>query len=143
MAKFRFAFLLELAIDEREEAARAMQTAQAAIVSARQKLEQVEIFRGEYRARLMASGQGGITVTQYRDFQQFLGKLDGAATAQQGEITRLEEVYARQKAAWLECEKKVKAFEALKVRHEQEEQKRESRREQKLIDEFNSRPRER
>ncbi|HSC79189.1 MAG TPA: flagellar export protein FliJ [Chitinolyticbacter sp.] len=143
MAKFRFAFLLELAIDEREEAARSMQAAQAAIVSATQKLEQVEVFRGEYRNRLMASGQGGMTVTQYRDFQQFLGKLDGAATAQQGEIVRLEQVYTQQKQAWLECEKKVKAFEALKVRHDQDELKRESQREQKLIDEFNSRPRER
>ncbi|UXY14588.1 flagellar export protein FliJ [Chitiniphilus purpureus] len=143
MAEFRFHFLLQLAQDEREEAARAMQAAQAAVQSAKHKLEQVETFRDEYRGRLMASGQGGMTVVQWRDYQQFLAKLDAAASAQQAEIVRLEALYLQHKEVWLACEKKVKAFEALKVRHEQDELRRESKREQKLIDEFNSRPRQR
>ncbi|GAA5785997.1 flagellar export protein FliJ [Chitiniphilus shinanonensis] len=143
MAKFRFAFLLEMARDDREEAARTMQAAQVALLNGKQKLEQVETFRAEYRGRLMASGQGGITVVQWRDFQQFLAKLDHAATTQRGEVERLDRVYQQCRDAWHECEKKVKAYEALESRHHAAELAREAKQEQKLNDEFNSRPRQR
>ncbi|TJZ65888.1 flagellar export protein FliJ [Chitiniphilus eburneus] len=143
MAKFRFAFLLDMARDDREEAARAMQAAQVALLSGKQKLEQVENFRAEYRGRLMSSGQGGITVVQWRDFQHFLAKLDTAANAQRGEVARLEQAYEQCRDAWHECEKKVKAYEALETRHQAAELAREAKQEQKLNDEFNSRPRQR
>ncbi len=139
MAAFRFAFLLQLAQDEREEASRAMQTAQAAWLLAKSKLEQVDGFRAEYRARLANSAQAGMSVIQWRDFQLFLAKLDGAAVQQGDEVARLGFEYERRKADWLACEKKVKAFDALRVRHEQSELKKENQREQKMLDEFNSR----
>ncbi|WP_410498984.1 flagellar export protein FliJ [Chitinibacter sp. S2-10] len=141
MAKFRFAFLLQLAQDEREDASRAMQAAQAAWLQGQAKLEQVDSFRAEYRGRLASSAQTGMSVTQWRDFQLFLAKLDTAAIQQSEEVNRLSAVYEERKVQWLECEKKVKAFEALRVRHEQNEISRENRREQKILDEFNSRPR--
>ncbi|WP_157313970.1 flagellar export protein FliJ [Chitinibacter sp. GC72] len=139
MAAFRFAFLLQLAQDEREEASRAMQSAQAAWLLAKSKLEQVDGFRTEYRARLANSAQTGISVTQWRDFQLFLAKLDAAAIQQGDEVSRLELEYERRKTDWLACEKKVKAFDALRVRHEQNEMRKENQREQKILDEFNSR----
>lgn len=141
MAKFRFAFfLLQLSRDNREEAARTMQTASGKLNSARQKLDQVNAYRNEYRARLTQSAQGGITVTQYRDYQLFLTRLDTAAEQQALEVQRAQVEYERCKAEWMECEKKVKAFEALEERHQAAELRREGQREQKLNDEFNSRP---
>ncbi|GGP20749.1 flagellar export protein FliJ [Silvimonas iriomotensis] len=141
MAQFRFAFLLTLSREQREEAARLMQSAAARTETARQKLIQVEDYRSEYRARLTQSGQGGMTVTQWRDFQLFLGRLDEAAAQQMAEVERLQREYDKLKGAWQECEKKVKAFETLETRHNQNEIKREARQEQKLVDEFNMRPR--
>lgn len=140
VAQFRFALLLTLSREQREDAARIMQSAAAKAEMARQKLVQVNGYRDEYRARLTQSGQGGMTVTQWRDYQIFLARLDEAATQQQGEVERLQRDYDRHKAAWQECEKKVKAFEKLEDRHNVDEIKRESRQEQKLVDEFNSRP---
>ena len=139
MAAFRFAFLLQLAFDEREEASRLMQAAQAAWLLARSKLEQVDGFRQEYRARLANSAQTGMAIGQWRDYQLFLAKLDGAAEQQQDEVERLNHEYDRRKIDWQACEKKVKAFEALRERHEQSEVRKEGLREQKLLDEFNSR----
>ncbi|SFN71350.1 flagellar FliJ protein [Formivibrio citricus] len=142
MAEFRFATLLQLAIDEREEAANRLQAAQGRWLAARAKLEQVESFRADYRARLTSNGQSGMTVTQWRDFQLFLGKLDAAADQQAEDVARQEASYQQALAAWQECEKKVKGFETLKERHEATEQRKELRREQKMLDEFNtSRPR--
>ena len=141
MAAFRFAFLLDLARDSREDAAREMQAAQVAWQTAQGKLEQVNSYRHEYRLRLTQGGQGGMTITQWRDFQLFLGKLDQAADLQDREVQRLHGEYERLKRQWFECEKKVKAFEALEGRHLSAEQKRELKREQALLDEFNSRKR--
>jgi flagellar protein FliJ len=143
VAQFRFAFLLELAIDAREDAARLMQASQALWLSAQGKLDQIDQYRVEYRARLLNNGQGGMGISQWRDFQLFLAKLDDVALSQQQEINRLLAVYESQRDAWLECEKKVKAFEALKKRHLNAEMQKELRNEQRINDEFNTRPRAR
>ncbi len=143
MAQFRFAFLLELAIGAREDAARLMQASQALWLSAQGKLDQIDQYRVEYRARLLNNGQGGMGISQWRDFQLFLAKLDDVALSQQQEINRLLAVYESQRDAWLECEKKVKAFEALKKRHLSAEMQKELRNEQRMNDEFNTRPRAR
>jgi flagellar FliJ protein len=143
VAQFRFAFLLELAIDAREDAARLMQASQALWLSAQGKLDQIDQYRVEYRARLLNNGQGGMGISQWRDFQLFLAKLDDVALSQQQEINRLLAVYESQRDAWLECEKKVKAFEALKKRHLSAEMQKELRNEQRMNDEFNTRPRAR
>lgn len=138
MAEFRFAFLLQLSIDEREEAANRLQSAQGRWLAARAKLEQVETFRADYRARLTSNGQAGMTVMQWRDFQLFLAKLDAATIQQSEEVARQEVAYQQALAAWQECEKKVKGFETLRERHEATEQRKELRTEQKLLDEFNA-----
>ncbi|XZG69414.1 flagellar export protein FliJ [Chitinibacteraceae bacterium HSL-7] len=139
MAQFRFAFLLERAEDAREKAAQSMREAQQRLLHAAQKLEQVDGFRAEYRARLVQQGGGGMTIPQWRDYQAFLARLDQAHDAQASETERMRRGYEQAKVAYFECEKQVKAYEALRVRHQQNELKLESKREQKLNDEFNSR----
>ncbi|WP_028451896.1 flagellar export protein FliJ [Chitinilyticum aquatile] len=139
MAQFRFAFLLQLARDEREDAARAMQEAQARWLTAQGKLDQLEGYRTEYRSRLTGQTGGGMTVAQWRDYQLFLAKLDVACQQQREEIARLQQRYDDLRLVWLEKERKVKAFEALEQRHHQNEQLKENRREQKMLDDFNSR----
>lgn len=141
MAQFRFDFLLKLALDEREDAAKALQTAQGAWLGARAKQEQIDAFRGEYRSRLTTGGQNGMTVTQWRDFQLFLAKLDAAAEQQMQEVARQEKCYQQALLSWQECEKKVKGFETLKDRHAVSELRKEGQREQKQLDDFNSRQR--
>lgn len=140
VAKFRFDFLLTLAIDEREDAAKRLQSSQAAWLSAQAKMQQIDAYRGEYRNRLTANGHGGISVMQWRDFQLFLAKLDDAAMQQMQQVTDLERRYQQSLREWQEREKKVKGFETLKSRHLLDEQRHENVREQKILDEFNARP---
>lgn len=142
MAKFRFDFLLQLALDEREEAAKKLQAAQSEWLAAQAKMAQIDGYRSEYRNRLASSGQGGITIAQWRDFQLFLTKLDAAAEQQASQLAGYEKRYQQMLKAWQECEKKVKGFEVLKDRHQQQELHKEGAREQKMLDEFNSRRRQ-
>ncbi|GHD57751.1 flagellar export protein FliJ [Jeongeupia chitinilytica] len=141
MAKFRFEFLLELATEAREREAKALQAAQAAEQGARDRLAQIQHYCDEYRRKLTQSAQTGISVVQFRDYQLFLGKLDDATRQQTAEVTRLATEREAALARFAECEKKLKAYEALKVRHGKQQDKLELLREQKLLDEFNSRPR--
>ena len=139
MAAFRFEFLLKVSLEEREDAAKTLQVAQSQWLTAQSKQQQIDDYRNEYRQRLTSSGQVGMSVTQWRDYQLFLVKLDTAAQQQAQEVSRLHQLYQQALRAWQECEKKVKGFEALKERHEQDEQRKALIREQKLLDEFNSR----
>lgn len=142
MAQFRFDFLLQLALDEREEATKVLQSSQGDWLAAQAKMEQIESYRGEYRNRLSANGHGGMTVAQWRDFQLFLAKLDTAAEQQAQQVVSLEARYQQALQAWRACEKKVKGFESLKERHQMLELRKEGSREQKMLDEFNSRQRQ-
>lgn len=143
MPQFRFDFLLELAIDEREESAKHLQSSQASLLAAQAKMAQIDAYRGEYRSRLTSNGYGGMTVMQWRDFQLFLAKLDEAAAQQMLQVTNLERRYQQSRLDWQEREKKVKGFEMLKARHLADEQRYEGVREQKMLDEFNARGRSR
>lgn len=138
MAVFRFALLLQYATDEREKAAQTLQQALGALSLGRDKLAQIEMFRSEYRQRFANSGQGGMTVTQWRDYQVFLAKLDQGVEQQQQEVARLEAIWQQAQDVWRECDKKVMAFEALRTRHNQAELRRENRNEQKMLDDFNN-----
>lgn len=140
--RFQFDFLLKLAADRRETAARQMQEAAQRLNGARDRQEQIEGFREEYRRRLTDTAQRGINMTQYRDFQLFLAKLDTAVEQQIQEVGRCESRMEQARQEFLEQERSVKAFEALETRHQQQEVVREAKREQKLSDEWASKKRE-
>jgi len=139
MAKpFQFEFLLHLAVDKREEAAQGIGVAANRLAQARDRQAQVEAYREEYRVRLTDTGMRGIRVFQWNDFQMFLGRLDTAVEQQVAEVTRCEQALEMAKAAWLDCEREVKAYETLRERHMDRESKREARFDQKLSDEWAS-----
>ncbi|PHV13092.1 flagellar export protein FliJ [Chitinimonas sp. BJB300] len=136
MAKpFQFAFLLALAIEKREEAARLISVALSRQQQMQERLNQVEQYREEYRLRLTDTATRGMRVHQWNDFQLFLAKLDTAVEQQVMELQRSDAQVEAAKQAWLEREKEVKAFETLHERHNAREGRREGKREQNLSDE--------
>lgn len=133
---FRFAFLLQLNRDQCEECVRALQKANLHLAQGRDKLTELLQFQEEYRQRLYQSGQHGISVEQFRDFQLFLSKIDQARQQQEQEVVRLERLAQQAHVRWQEADRKVKAFEMLEKRHRQQEQVRETRLEQKQVDDW-------
>lgn len=139
MAKaFQFAFLLELATDKREEAARLISVAINRMQQVRERLAQVEQYREEYRLRLTDTASRGMRIHQWNDFQLFLAKLDLAVDQQQLELRRSEAQVEAAKQAWREREQEVKAYETLQDRHAERETLREAKREQGMSDEWAS-----
>lgn len=139
MAKpFQFAFLLDRAITARDDAGRTLQLAEGRLRQGRDKLQEVEQFRDEYRQRL-CGGNRSYSVALYLDYQRFLVRIDSAIAVQQQEIARLQQVYQRSVLHWQECDRQVNAYELLQQRHRQHEAAREAKLEQKLSDEWASR----
>ncbi len=135
---FRFQFLLEQAQERGEKSARLMGGAKSSWQAGEQKLQQLTRFVDDYRQRLFASQQAGLSVNQWRDYQLFMLKLDTAIKQQQADVNLLLQRFEEAKAAWMETQKQVKALQALAERHEKARQAVALKREQKELDEYAS-----
>lgn len=139
MAKFQFTQLLELARQDEEKAARAMQDAQKRLAQSQQQLSTLGQYRQDYLDRLSHTQSQGISIAQLKDYQLFMGKLDTAMQQQEKEVQRCDQLVAATRQQWMDKRSRVQAFEALEVRHHATELKKELKQEQKLSDEFASR----
>jgi flagellar FliJ protein len=133
---FQFDFLLRRAQDKREQAALSIGEATQQLQRAQERHVQISQYREEYRDRLAEMSTRGMRVHQWNDFQLFLGKLDAAIDQHQLEVLRCHALLERAKGAWLECEREVKAYEALRKRHDARVALVEARLEQRLGDEW-------
>lgn len=75
----------------------------------------------------------------YQNYHNFIDKLDEAISGQQQVVKEAQGRIDAAKAAWQECEKKRASYETLQKRAVLKEMKAASKREQKEVDEFNSR----
>ncbi|MGQ9685064.1 MAG: flagellar export protein FliJ [Thiobacillaceae bacterium] len=127
--------LLDHSRHRMDAAERALRVLKQQEEAARRRLDELEGFRQEYRDRLMQSATGGMHIHLMRDFHAFLAKID-AAIRQQTQL--VHETHARWETAhkrWLDERQKVKAYEVLAQRHQQQEVQRAQRRDQRLTDE--------
>ena len=131
--------LIELAGTDTDKAARRLGDALAASRDAEQRLEMLLQYRDEYKARFNASMAQGLTVSGYRNFQLFLGKLDQAIAGQQQIVNDAQKRIGQERGVWQECERKRRSYDLLATRAEQTEMKKEVRRDQKAMDEHAAR----
>jgi flagellar FliJ protein len=96
-------------------------------------------YRDEYSARFRQAAQDGLTQPQWRNFQQFLDRLDEALDQQALVVRRQETQTAAGQAEWQQHQVKLKAFDALAARHHATEARNETRLEQKVQDEHAAR----
>ncbi|WP_293761889.1 flagellar export protein FliJ [uncultured Aquitalea sp.] len=139
MAQSKYALLIRLAEEKEEAAAERMRQAQGALVKAMGRQEQLDNFRGEYRQRLTSGGMRGMSIAQWQDFQKFLARLDEAVKTQDGEVEFAKQSFIMARQAWREEHKKLKAYQKLMERENERLQLQESRRQQKMTDEFATR----
>jgi len=104
--------------------------------SAEERLEQLQQYRDEYQRKLHDSLAKGVSSSQWRDYQQFLGSLDNAIDQQRrllGEQqTRVEHGVHR----WQGELRKLNAYDTLHARGEREQAYRQARNEQRHSDEM-------
>lgn len=139
MKPSKYALLVRLAEEKQEAAAERMRQAQAKLADALSRLDQLDAFRNEYRQRLQQGGEKGMPVLQWQDFRRFIARLDEAMHSQQAEVDRCKQTFLLARQAWNNERKQLKAFETLIEREQVRQAALESKRQQKLTDEFATR----
>jgi flagellar FliJ protein len=134
--------ILELMQTRSDEATRELARLIANEKDAKNKLDLLQGYRDEYAERFREASQNGLTQLAWRNFQQFLGRIDEAIEVQRGIVATQVRNTAAGQVQWQKQRRKLKAFDTLSVRHFASENARELKRDQKLQDEFAARPRE-
>lgn len=136
MAEFRLQPLLEYARDRSALAAQELQRLRHQWTLSDEKLQQLQAYLADYHNRLNGNAANGMTAAAMRDFQRFIVKLELAIQAQGEEVVRCRQHWEAGQRAWMEREREVKAYDALRERHEREEVRKENKRDQRIQDEF-------
>lgn len=136
---FALQAVLELTQRRTDDAAQELAGLIAAEESSREKLNLLLQYREEYSGRLQAATQEGLSPQQWKNYLDFISRLDEAIEQQQKALEEAQKNTARGQARWQEQRVRLKAIDTLAVRHQQNETLRENRREQKLVDEFAAR----
>lgn len=131
--------LIELATNQTDEAAKRLGRAIRACEDTEQKLAMLVQYREEYEARFKTGMANGLTMAGYRNFQLFLEKLDLAIEGQERIVQDAKQRIVAERSTWQSCERKRMSYDTLATRAEQVEQRKQNKREQKLMDEFATR----
>jgi flagellar FliJ protein len=136
VAAFRLQILIDYAEERSKTAARELQRVRLKWAREEQKKHQLEGYLEDYRGKYTGTAKGGMTVSAMMDFRRFITKLELAIRTQSEEIVRCRQQWELAQRFWQERERELKAYLALRKRHEQAEQAKENRQEQKMLDEF-------
>lgn len=131
--------LLELMQTRTDDATRRLGQLIAAEQSAKSRLQLLEQYREEYNQRFREAVQGGLSPLAWRNYQEFIARIDDAIRQQGMVVAGAANHTASGQEQWREQNKKLKAVDALSQRYQTAEIRQEGRREQKLQDEFSSR----
>lgn len=139
---FALQTVLELMQRRTDDATQQLARLIAAEQDAKAKLDLLCQYREEYALRFQSSAQSGMSPLQWKNFQDFLARLDEAIGQQQQAVLQSRNRTTAGQAHWQEQRVRLKAIDTLSVRHTKAENAKENRREQKLVDEFAARGRD-
>lgn len=128
--------LIELATDEVGKAAVQLGHSIRFATDAEQKLAMLIQYREEYSERFQSNMQAGLSVSEYRNYQHFIDKLDQAIDGQQEIVTMAQRRIEHDRSSWQSSEQKRVSFDTLATRAQKEVQKKVDRIEQKQMDEY-------
>lgn len=134
--------VLELMQERSDDATRHLAHLIANEKDAKAKLNLLLGYRDEYAGRFREAAQNGLTQRGWQNFQHFLARLDEAILQQREIVAQRARNTADGQVNWQAQRKKLKAFDTLSERHFANELARETKREQKLQDEFAARGRD-
>lgn len=136
---FSLQTVLDLMQNRADEATQRLARLLAAERDAKRKLEMLLQYRDEYAVRFRQAAQEGLRQPEWRNFQEFLDRLDEAITQQLQAVCVQETHTAAGQMDWQRQRARMKAFDALAERHRSNEERLEQRQEQKAQDEFAAR----
>ena len=119
--KLPLATLIELAQTKTDEASRRLGQLQNAHTSAAAKLEMLLQYRQEYLDQFNGQMQGGLPSAQVRNFQNFIGTLDGAIEQQRALTLQADTRLGHGRSDWQHNKRRLTSFDTLAGRVRQQE----------------------
>ncbi|MDR3087934.1 MAG: flagellar export protein FliJ [Azoarcus sp.] len=137
--KFPLQPLLDLANTRMDEATRRLGELIASERNGQQKLELLQHYRDEYSGRFIEAARGGIGSDEMRNYSNFLGRIDEAISVQQQIVEQSRQHTTQGQKQWIAQRTKVRAFDTLSQRFQDELAHKVQRQEQRASDEHASR----
>jgi flagellar FliJ protein len=132
--------LIELATKETDEAAKRLGKSMVAAEETEKKLALLMQYREDYAMRFQNNlTAGGLSAMGYHNFQVFLGKLDLAIESQQQVVREAHKRVEHERSAWQAGERKRMSYGTLASRADKAQQLKDSKRDQKQMDEHAAR----
>ncbi|MFC5475998.1 flagellar export protein FliJ [Paraherbaspirillum soli] len=133
------AMLIELAQNKTDDATRRLGQLQRAQIGAAEKLALLIQYRQEYVDRLQAKMQEGVPSSHWRNFQNFIGTLDGAIEQQRAVVAQAEARLNHGRSDWQHSKRRLNSFDTLADRVRQQAALALGKREQRDSDEHAAR----
>ena len=137
--KLPLATLIELAQNKTDEATRRLGQLQNAHTSAAEKLNMLLQYRQEYLDQLTGQMQGGVALAYLRNFQSFIGTLDGAIEQQRALTLQADTRLGLGRSDWQHNKRRLTSFDTLADRVRQQEMIAIGKKEQRDSDERSAR----
>jgi flagellar FliJ protein len=137
--KFRLKAVHELAQQRNEDAAAQLGALNSEAAKAQAKLDLLLQYRDEYHARYRTAVQGNLHNAGWRNFREFLEKLDEAIEQQRAVLLVSREAVQKGRREWQSTQRDVRAYDTLADRHDRAEADRLKRIDQRVTDEIASR----
>lgn len=96
-------------------------------------------YREEYRTRFVVAAKGGLSPGEWKNYADFLAKLDDAIAQADSAMTQTKQQTVAGQQEWVAKKGRVKAFDTLSDRHQSRIAYQDNRQEQKLSDEHGAR----
>ena len=136
---FRLKVVQDLAQRHSDDAAVQLGLLNAEVAKAESKLNMLISYREDYRERFRSTAHQDMHSAGWKNFQQFLEKLDEAIEQQRATVLACQQAVHRGQREWQTRQKQVKAYDTLEQRHQGVQALHEKRRDQKLMDDFAAR----
>jgi flagellar FliJ protein len=136
---FRLKVVQDLAQKHSDTAATRLGMLNAEVAKAEQKLNLLLEYREEYRERFRSTMQRDVDHAGFRNFHQFLEKLDEAIDQQRAAIVVSRDNVAKGQREWQSRQIEVKAYDTLEQRHQSAVAERLKKIDQGVTDEFAAR----
>jgi flagellar FliJ protein len=134
--QFPLRVLHELAQSRSDEATRNLGSVMSEERAMLNKLNLLLKYRDDYRDRFRAAIKAGMNQAGWRNYQDFLDKLETAIEQQRVALTQSQQATAIAKEEWRARQARLKAYGSLNDQHQKKEQTQAAKREQREHDEI-------
>jgi len=136
---FRLKVVQDLAQRQSDTAAVQLGALNGEAAKAEAKLNMLLTYREDYRDRFRSSMHQDLHSAGWKNFQEFLVKLDEAIEQQRAAVLASQQAVHSGQREWQSRQKQVKAYDTLEQRHDSVQTARLKRVDQRLMDDFAAR----